>query len=390
MDNIIKSIFVLSEGYPAPRRPFFPFVEELCRAFSRKGIKVTVISPQSILHLWYNRIKPNPVERYDSVLGGEPIHVLQPLCFLIPFRFLKLWNICSIMAYNRVLSQQAEKPDIVYGHFWNNAIGAYRFCKNNQIPLFVATGEGNFDVLKPLLTGNKYKKLRNLVRGVIAVSSYTRYISIEYGLTTEDKCIVAPNSIDDSLFKVMDKRQLREKYGYPQDAFIIAFVGGLINRKGSNRVSEAIKLLAEEHIDVNSIFIGKGQGPENLVPDCDGVLHCGPVEHSRIPEYLNMADVFVLPTLNEGCCNAIIEAMACGLPIISSDRPFNYDVLNNTNSILVDPTNVHQIASAIKKVYLDEELRSRMSNSAMETAKGLTIDKRAEKIIGYIRAKMCP
>ncbi len=66
-----------------------------------------------------------------------------------------------------------------------------------------------------------------------------------------------------------------------------------------------------------------------------------------IPNYICASDVFVLPTTAEGCCNAIIEAMGCGLPIVSSDRAFNYDILNEENSILVDPESVDEIDNAI-------------------------------------------
>ena len=81
---------------------------------------------------------------------------------------------------------------------------------------------------------------------------------------------------------------------------------------------------------------------------------------------MNAADVFVLPTLAEGCCNAILEAMACGLPIISSNLPFNWDILNDKNSILIDPNNINQIADAIQRLRDSPKLRSEMSEEALK------------------------
>ena len=75
-------------------------------------------------------------------------------------------------------------------------------------------------------------------------------------------------------------------------------------------------------------------------------------EHDVIAEYLNCADIFVSPTLAEGCSNSIVEAMACGLPIISSDLPFNHDILDEKNSILLDPVEVNEIALAIRKNFI--------------------------------------
>ena len=90
-----------------------------------------------------------------------------------------------------------------------------------------------------------------------------------------------------------------------------------------------------------------------MQPDCEGILFKGKLPHEEIPLYLNTADVFVLPSLAEGCSNSIVEAMACGLPVISSDLSFNYDILNADNSILVNPNDVGEISAAIKKL-MDE------------------------------------
>ena len=98
----------------------------------------------------------------------------------------------------------------------------------------------------------------------------------------------------------------------------------------------------------------------------------------------NAADVFVLPTQAEGCCNAIIEAMACGLPIISSNLPFNWDVLNDTNSIMINPDNVQEIADSIRELKDNPARREKMKVAALETAATLTIGQRAQNIIQFI------
>jgi len=95
--------------------------------------------------------------------------------------------------------------------------------------------------------------------------------------------------------------------------------------------------------------------------------------------------VFVLPTLAEGCSNAIVEAMACGLPIISSDLPFNKDILDNQNSILVDPMNINKIALTIKELKENPQKRKEMSDFSIIKVKELSLGNRAYKILCFIQ-----
>lgn len=355
----------------------FVFVKMLIDEFARQGNECVVMCPFSTLH--YKHWSEGKEEYY---VDGNKVTVLRPNFISIGDRKIGSFNISTFVhkvAVRRALKKMKFEPDAVYCHFWKQGIEAYPYSKKKNLPLFVATGEAE------ILVGNKDEKMndfRDYVKGVICVSSKNKTESLDLNLTTADKCYVVPNSIDNNLFKKLDKTECRKKLGLPQDKFIIAFVGWFENRKGSLRVSCAIDGIEEN--DVYSLFIGAGQ--EN--PDCENILFKGKLQHDDVPVYLNAADVFVLPTLAEGCCNAVVEAMACGLPIVSSNLPFNWDVLNNKNSIMVDPMSVEEIRCAIVKLRDDKVLRESMSKEALETAKELTISKRATKILNVMKSNM--
>ena len=285
----------------------------------------------------------------------------------------------------RTVKKLANKPDACYAHFWNTGFSVCDFCKKNSLPLIVATGEGYLAGHKKTFGQKGFMDYAHDVAGVVCVSTKNKQDSISLGLTSEEKCIVVPNATDNRLFCQKDKKQLREEYKIDSNSFIVSFVGSFDERKGPDRVAKAISILDGESI--KSFFIGKLYASNPHVPVCNGILYKGVVEHSKLPDYLNMSDVFVLPTQNEGCCNAIVEAIACGLPIVSSDLPFNYDILDATNSLLVDPNNVNEIAESIKLLKDNESLRSKLADGSRRKAEKLSIEHRAERIISFINER---
>ena len=108
------------------------------------------------------------------------------------------------------------------------------------------------------------------------------------------------------------------------------------------------------------------------------------MNHFDIPLRLSAADFFLLPTTAEGSSNAILEAMGCGLPIISSNIPENLEILDDSCAILVDPWDVHGLKSAVELLSRDESLRTTMSIASTNIASRYHIKDRALAIIDWI------
>lgn len=371
-------ILVITPGYPHKYSSDYPFVEQLVIEFAHQGNDVTVVSPFSIT-------KQKHICSFKTVkhIGSNTITILRPN--YLSFSKLKIYGVelssyLGDKAISRALKTINIKPDAVYAHFWESGFRGFDYAKRNNIPLFVATGESN---IKNLFSCNpSLKDFYDYVKGVICVSTKNKEESISLGLTTEDRCGIFPNAIDNSLFKKLDKSTVRKQLALPVDAFIVVSVGSFKESKGPLRLAEALNRIQDK--PTYSIFVGKG--PQN--PQCPNIIFKGAIPHDNVPLYLNAADVFVLPTLAEGCCNAVIEAMACGLPIISSNLPFNWDVLNEANSIMIDPDNIDQIANAIKELRDHPLKRESMSRAALKTAENLTLNKRATKILKFIKSKI--
>lgn len=380
MDKTIKNIVIIADNYPTQDDPVFPFVAQLSKNIVKVGINVTVIAPQSIIKYLFKGAPKHPKIKTEH-FGEHTLTIFQPWCFSFSNVTPRINFISRRKAVERCFDRLKIKPDVCYGHFWHSGYNIYRRAKQHNIPLFIATGES--DIRFTVDNRNK-EEFCDYVRGVICVSSKNKEESIVKGLTIEEKCIVIPNAIDNNIFKILNKQSLRNDLSIKDSDFVVAFVGWFSERKGSLRVSNALNSLNNNSI--KSIFIGSGEA--KFEPKCDNIVFKGRLPHNEIPKYLNAADVFVLPTLKEGCCNAVIEAMACGLPIISSDLSFNYDVLDETNSIMINPNDENAIAKAIIRLVEDRDLSILLADGAIAKAKTLTIGARAHKILTFIKNRL--
>lgn len=369
------NILIVTPDYPDDRRAKYQFVKELVSAFARCGHRCYVISP-------YNILKNRSCAPYLRDESG--VQVCRPkFLSLSTLRVadISLSYVLQKRALSKALLRMDFRPDVVYAHFWKAAEWVYDYARDHQLPLFVASGESEIAKMFDMTRLNK--AFADYVSGVICVSNKNREESVALGLTTEEKCAVFPNAVDKSLFRKMDRSQCRKELGFPQDAYIVAFVGAFCERKGSKRLSSAIKMVKDR--TVYSVFVGSGSEE----PTCDHVLFKGTLPHMDIPKVLNASDVFVLPTLHEGCCNAVVEALACGLPVISSDLPFNWDILHADNALLVDPQCVEEIAAAISRLS-DEGIRQRLAENALASVASLSIEARAEQILRFMDDRVGP
>lgn len=377
----MEKIVIISPGYPTDNDPEYAFIQPLARGFADMGIGCEVIAPQSITKILLHKAKRKEYKSIDKTNDGNEVTIYRP-CYFSPSNL----RICGIhvsswlweKAVKRCYVREKMMPDLLYGHFWESGMTAANIAKiRGDLPVVVVSGESKITVCEKYPQAVIEKRLP-LIKGVICVSSKNELESRTLNLIGAScKLTVIPNGFDVNEFYPSSKEKAREKLGINQELFIGAFVGDFCERKGSERVIKAVQDVENVHL----IMIGKG------VLSCnDPIVFSGTVEHKKIVEYLNAADFFILPTLAEGCCNAIIEALACGLPIISSDLPFNDDILNDDNSIRVDPMDVESLAEAINRLRKDTELRKKMSQEALITAQTLTIEQRVKTIRSFLES----
>lgn len=173
---------------------------------------------------------------------------------------------------------------------------------------------------------------------VITVSDALRALALQLG-ESSDRLRVIGNGIDTEKFAPIDRQEARRRLGLPSNARVLITVGTLIERKGFHRVIEVMPRLLSGHPELHYLVVG-GAGPEGdfsqrlkaLVQEQgvgNRVHFLGALAPDRLNVPLSAADVFVLASAYEGWANVLLEAMACGLPVVATDVGGNAQVVRH-------------------------------------------------------------
>ncbi|HMW14553.1 MAG TPA: glycosyltransferase [Pseudomonadales bacterium] len=193
----------------------------------------------------------------------------------------------------------------------------------------------------PHAQGVQRNRLRQAVTGatqLFTVSDSLRRLALELGAAPE-RLLVVPNGVDRACFHPLDRQAARAELGLPAQARILITVGGLVERKGFHRVIAALPTLLQRHPQLHYLLVGGPCAEGNIEPQLreqvkalglEGRVHfLGALPPQRLRLPLSAADLFVLPTRNEGWANVLLEALACGLPVVASDVGGNAEVIND-------------------------------------------------------------
>ena len=221
--------------------------------------------------------------------------------------------------------------------------------------------------------GNILASMLKEVDAFIAISAEIREGLIRDGIA-QAKIHDITNFIDPEIFRPPtseEKIRLKERFEYTGKMLVI-FAGRLVPRKGVPYLLETWKEVSPDFPDARLLILGDGPLLDVLVKlatrlDIFGTVHF----HGRVDnvsEFLRAADVFVLPSLQEGMSNSLLEAMASGLPAVASRIGGVVDVVDDgKNALLVDPTDRTAFSESLRRVLRSAELRARLAQYAIET-----------------------
>lgn len=215
------------------------------------------------------------------------------------------------------------------------------------------------------------------VNAIVVSGTMCRDFHLEQGAQAE-KIFIAPDALDNELFILQssglkkEKEKLKQQLGINSKR-VILYVGQLITRKGVRYLIEAYGELKKDYKDVCLMLVGDGPLRIELEESCakhriKDVHFLGNKSYEELPKYYSMADIFVLPTLEDIWGLVVNEAMACGLPVITTKAAgCAVDlIVPGGNGFIVDEADAGQLCSAMRKIISDETLARKMGKKSLE------------------------
>jgi glycosyltransferase involved in cell wall biosynthesis len=276
--------------------------------------------------------------------------------------------------YELIRLMRREKPDVVHAQlFAANFYGRLAGLMSG-VPVLIST-EQNVIQGKRRLHIWADRVLARRTDAIITVSQ-----AVREAIAAELRHPSAPleviyNPVDLDRFRPDNRREeVRAALGLEPEQIALGMVGRLVEAKGHRYLLEALAILLPQHPQARLLIIGDGVlrgeleelGRELGIADAVRFLGL----RRDIPDLLNALDIFVFPSIWEGLPVALLEAMACELPVVASDiAPVHEVVGDRRAALLVPPTDIQGLAGAIARLLADRQLARQLAAAGRERVK---------------------
>ena len=324
-------------------------------------------------------------QRFETV-GGAPVYRL-PVPGPKPLASLT-FTLSALPLIKRL------NPDLIHAHeLISPATTAIAARKLFGIPV-VATVHGSglsSDVLRLKRRFLGKTRLKILCREIAAFCVISAVIDRE--LATEgvpvQKRISIPNGVDTGRFAPLapaQKKALRSRLALPAEARIVIFVGRLAPEKRVDLLTGIWRSVRQAVPRALLLILGSGPEEAGLKQRAgDGILFLG--SQPDVTPYLQAADLFVLPSAAEGLSLALLEALACGLPVIATSVGGNPEVIRHLETgWLTPPDDPPALTEAIVTLLGDEKLQSKLrENARAHAVQNYSLIKMADRLVDLYR-----
>ncbi len=346
------NILVISSWFPSPENKSHGiFYYRQAKALAEFN-NVTAVYAKSL-----DSIEKSELLEYtdDKLKGVNYFYPKVKLTIPLISSFLKLWKYRQAyqLIFDKGLSNQ--QFDVVYVNTIFPAAVATLLAKNRYPKAKIIISEqwsgyypedGNY---KGFVTKYFTQKLVKLSKAIFVVTDKTKQVMLSHGLKAKYELI--NNVVDTELFKPSEDKEKKK------DVIKLLHVSSLVNReKNIIGILNAISLLKRNHQSVLLTIIGdnKAEMPvyTNIVKDLNiesCVEFVGYKKPDEIVKYMNQSDLFILFSFFEGMPNVILESLACGLPVVSTNVGAVSDMIKKDMGVILKSNSEEELADVISK-----------------------------------------
>ena len=240
------------------------------------------------------------------------------------------------------------------------------------VPVIIASVHDNYRTDKRPKRRIMNRILSKITDKIVAVSEDVKEDIIRYDSIDPSKIEVIPNGIDVERFNPeKNTTDIRKEFSLEEDDIVIGFIGRIVPAKGLEYLLNALPYLKEEFKSIKLLIVGEGSLVEELKERAkknnifDNILFIG--RRRDIPEILASINIFVMPSIAEGLPNALLEAMAMGKPIVTTEVGGIPEIVKNGfNGLLVPPRDTLSLSKAIKELISNDRLAAKLGQAARD------------------------
>ena len=317
---------------------------------------------------------------HKDIKDSDGIHVIGTKGINIPGLRGLLFAINAKKELKKLVER--ENIDIIHGHYLFPAgWAAVKAGKSTNTKTYVTShGSDMFELYKnKIFTRPLIKKVLKDADIILAVSKALKEEIINTKIPKiEEKVRLHWNGVDVNKFKTTKnnenkfKKELVHEFNIAADKPIILFVGNIIKRKNVDLLIEAKKHMATK---ANLVIVGDGPYLNQLKDKAEKEYYEGNIDNvyftgsrTDVEDIMPSCDLLVLPSLSESFGLVLLEALACGKPVIGSNVGGISEIITEDVGLLIDPNDSKDLANAIDKILTDKELMEKFKSNARKRA----------------------
>ncbi|MGV8892055.1 MAG: glycosyltransferase [Burkholderiaceae bacterium] len=230
----------------------------------------------------------------------------------------------------------------------------------------------------------------NSLDGMVVPSNPMLHVLKNYGISTPTEVI--PTGIEPNSFVPGDRAAFRKKYAIPQDRPVLLFVGRVAHEKNIGFLIKAVDRVRKEIADVLFVIAGEGPAQESLQREVmalglgENVMFIGYLDrHTELNSCYRAADIFIFASRTETQGLVLLEAMAQGVPVVSTAELGTRDVLQEGLGVWIAAEELTDFSDKVVKMLNDAELRRELGDAGRDYAQTWSASMQAERMLLFYR-----